>query len=159
MPAATPDPTHGNRRVCTTGKPVADCGFDPFERQSLVLMRHIFTAMARSRHARSEDLVPFTQGLFGTASGDRIFVALLCFVRTMSLSRSETFRYSNPLCPGCAIRITPEEEHLMRILHHVRAGREGRAMIHALMICDREPIGPLIEAAHAVIREGRAIAG
>ncbi len=147
-----PDPRQRDAQGCRKGKHLSDCGFDEVERRALTLMRHLFVGVAQNRPPGAPEAVMLARTLLGPANGDQAMAALLAFVQTMALSRGEPFRYANPFCPGCAARITADEERLVRVLHHVRRGQEGQAMIHALMLCEAGPIGPLIEAAHEVHR-------
>ncbi|ULB12423.1 hypothetical protein ORIO_21805 (plasmid) [Cereibacter azotoformans] len=147
-----PDPRPRDAQGCRKGRLLSDCDFDDVERHTLTLMRHLLVAMVQNRPQDAPDVAMLALGRLGPVNGDRALAALMGFVQTMALGRRDPFHYANPFCPGCAARITPDEERLLRVLHHVRRGQEGRAIVHALMLCDAQPVGPLIEAAHDVQR-------
>lgn len=120
-------------------------GLDAVEIQILDLMRLQFAQRAGQvpRHAAlPEDI---SRLAFGPAAAPRLTAAIARVIDEMASARSEVFRYSNPYCAGCARGITPEENHLLQMLHHQRRGHRGRAMVHALMICEARPIAALIE--------------
>ncbi len=121
--------------------------FDRFELGALEIMRLTFAAMEQNqpRYAPQAEEIAATR--FGRARAALIVSGLTAFVQVMAVSRSERFRYSNPFCDGCAAILTQDEANFLRILHHVRRGQRGRAMTHALMLCDARPVGPVLDAA------------
>ncbi len=126
---------------------LAGAGLDRFELQALDVLRLLFAAQSgnRPRHGATADGVAVA--LFGPEEGPVLLVALSAFIHTMAISRSERFRYSNPYCAGCARVLTRHEAGLMRILHHLRRARSGAAMIEALLLCEAQPVTPLLAAA------------
>lgn len=125
-------------------------GLDRFEQDALEVMRLVFARMSgsRPRHAAGPEDVAIR--LFGPQEGPALMAALSGLVDAMAISRSDRFRYSNPYCDGCARILTRNEANLMGVLHHARRERPGKAMAHALMLCDARPVGPMIAAAEAV---------
>ena len=126
---------------------LADAGFDSVERRALEVMRLIFAGMSKTRPRYAPDVSAVANTLFGCQRGGILLAGLTAFVQTMAISRSETFRYSNPFCTGCAAVMTENERHLLSILHHSRRGSTGRAMTSALFLCDARPVAPLLDAA------------
>lgn len=126
---------------CPTETLLDTAGFDGFERRTLTVMRQIFARPAGADAAVAADR------LFGTAQGPVLLVAITAMVQAMALSRSEPFHYSNPACPGCARVLTRHEALLLRVLHLVRRGRTGPAMVAALMLCNSRPVAHLLDAA------------
>lgn len=126
---------------------LAAAGLDRFELQSLDLLRLLFAAESgnRPRHGATADGVAVA--LFGATEGPVLLLALSTFIHTMARGRTERFRYSNPYCAGCARVLTRHEAGLMRILHHLRRARPGAAMIEALLLCEAQPVAPLLEVA------------
>lgn len=131
---------------------LSEAPFDQFESDTLAVIRQCCAAM-------SPECPPGQGDVFGTAA--RVFprdkqmflaTALVGFVQTMALGRSDKFTYSNPACPGCAVVLTETERHLLSVLHHVRRGEMGRAVTYAAMLCDQSPAEPLIAAAVDVAR-------
>ena len=134
-------------------------GLDLVEMQILDLMRLQFAQRADRvpRHAAMPEEV--ARQVFGAAAAPRLIAGITRVIDEMASARSEVFRYSNPYCAGCARGITPEESNLMQMLHHQRRGHRGRAMVHALMICEARPIAALIEVtAELAILTGNLIA-
>lgn len=144
-------PGHGEELLETAG-------FDRFEIQALDVMRLIFAAQSdqRPRHGATPEQV--AKASFGAESGPVLLVALTAFIQTMALSRAERFRYSNPYCVGCARILTRHEAGLLRILHHLRRGRGGPAMVQALMLCEARPVAALLEAAEDLAQLSPAVA-
>lgn len=134
-----------------------DSEFDHFEIQALDVMRLIFAAQSGNcpRHGATPEQV--ARMMFGADHGPVLLVAITAFVQTMALSRAERFRYSNPYCAGCARVLTRHEARLLRILHHLRRGRSGGAMIQALMLCEARPVAALLEAAEDLANLAPAI--
>lgn len=149
MPASRDPATHA--KVCGHPGPrerlLAEAGFDEFEIRALELMRLAFAAMGRRQPRYAPRIADVAHTLFGCHRGSVILAGLTAFVQAMALSRSDPFRYSSPFCAGCAGVLTENEHHLLSILHHARRGSTGRAMTHALFLCDARPVGPLLDAA------------
>lgn len=141
---------------CQRGRLIAETGFDRVEVEVLGLMRQVFAVMARRRPEAAPEPEHYARALFGPLRGARLMAAVVQTVQVMSMSRTDPFPYANPFCRGCAARITPTEEHLIRVLHHLRRGKDGRAIVHALMLCDARPVARVIEAARAIDLELKA---
>lgn len=122
-------------------------GLDPVEMRALELIRLILAEMAGPLPRYAPDLAQLARAQFGVPRGAAILAALTALVQAMSVSRRDAFHYSNPFCPGCCQVLTQGEAHLLRLLQHSRHGRRGRAMAHALMLCEARPVALLLEAA------------
>ena len=147
----TPPPrlgqTHGGGTPGPRESLLSHSGFDRFETRALDVMRLIFAAESGAcpRHGASAQAV--AASAFGHDMGPVLLVALSGFIHAMASSRRERFRYSNPYCAGCTRVITRDEAGLLRILHHLRRGHRGHAMIEALMLCEARPVETMMEAA------------
>lgn len=149
MPDANDSPYRNN--LCGHPGPreelVETAGLDRFERAALEVIRLILSDMAGHRPRYAPDTAQLAQARFGWQRGGAILAGLTAFAQTMSLSRRDTFHYSNPYCPGCCQVLTQGEGHLLRLLHHMRRGQRGRAMAHALILCEARPVAALLDAA------------
>lgn len=124
--------------------------FDSVEQRVLDLMRLIFSRRANALPRFAAKPADVARDHFGAEVGPLILQATEAVIQQMSLARRDTFHYTNPYCAGCADRLTAEEAHLLRIIKELRLGRRGSAMISGLMICEAEPIDPLIAAGAAL---------
>lgn len=146
----------GLSRQTTCGIPgpreerLQDSGLDTFEINALEVMRLIFARMSGNTPRYTPEVEAVAETLFGRPHSALVVAGLTAFVQVMAMSRTQRFHYSNPFCAGCATIMTQNEGHLMRVLHHVRRGQSGRAMTHALLLCEARPVAGLLEAAHDI---------
>ncbi|MHC0053003.1 hypothetical protein [Actibacterium sp. D379-3] len=154
--AATQPHADTARHICGIPKPgevlIARAGFDRFESDALFVMRHVFLTMQPNPSRAGADPYAAAETAFDGRAGIELATALVALVQTMAMGRSAGFSFSNPYCAGCAGVLTGCERHLLSLLHLTRRGAEGRAMVHALMLCDRAPAQALLAAAHEVAR-------
>lgn len=134
------------------GVSVENAGLNPFEIAVLTQMRYFFMNQAGLWPAYTPSPDEFTRLIFHTDDADEIAIVIYQFVMCVATSRTETFDFSSPFCAGCSRIMTDHERHLMMILKSLRKGRTGRAIIHALMICEKGPINDVIAAASRVVQ-------
>ncbi|NUB44328.1 hypothetical protein GEU84_008035 [Fertoebacter nigrum] len=130
--------------------PLEQAGLDGFETGLLALLRHFCASFA----------TPETQGWvlafriaverWGPRDGPATGQALLAVAQAMRLTRRSVFVFSNPLCPGCRAVITPNERHMMRMIHAARRGRAGEARAEAMLLCEGQDTTHLLQAVEAL---------
>ena len=131
--------------------PVVGLGLQPGELAVLALQRHFFCTFAE----------PATQGWMqafalddgGLAHLPRGAVALLVLTQVQALRavRRSPFRFSNPFCPVCSRRVTPDEMELLSLLRNCQTARD-LATAHAARLSDGV-LNPGLELASARLAE------
>ena len=116
--------------------PVNAIGLDEFEIGLLATMRYFITSFA----------APETQGWvlayrtaaerWGISDGAKAAYAMFDIVDAMRRARTTMFHFSDPHCPTCRETVTPNERHLMCMIHAIRRGRVGEAQTEAMLLTE-----------------------
>lgn len=68
-------------------------------------------------------------------------------VQAMRFSRKSTFRFSNPYCDCCRVRISTSERHIMETIRALAEGDAVTARTNALVLCEGYETEPFLRAA------------
>lgn len=84
---------------------------------------------------------------------------VLASVQSMRMSRVSCFQFNNPMCKGCASIVSEHERQFMNVFRAVREGSKGRALTHAMILCEGNDtelfISRMEELAIAISRANR----
>lgn len=134
-----------SRRLGDT--PVSNLGLDDFEVVLLSVVRHFITSFAAPDTQSWTEALRIASDTFGVSEGAKAAVTLLGVVEAMRRSRRSTFQFSDPNCPTCCSVVTPNERHLMRMVHALRRGRVSEAQTDAMLLCEGAQTEAVLRAA------------
>ncbi|WP_224826720.1 hypothetical protein [Cognatishimia sp. MH4019] len=121
---------------------------NPFERNILAVARHFFQTFACP--AGQIWIEGFRQAdqLFAPHDAAQHAFGTLNTVQKMRIARKSTFKFSNPLCPGCASLLTENERQLTSALAAVRTSQRSAAHVHAMLLTEGNDPQPMLLAMH-----------
>lgn len=119
---------------------------NPFEGKILTIARCFFQTFACPGGQTWIESFRMADKLFACEDSAQYAFGTLNIVQTMRVARSSTFKFSNPLCPGCASLLTDSERQLTSALAAVRAGQRGTAHIHAMLLTEGNDPQPMLRA-------------
>ncbi|MEM1389124.1 MAG: hypothetical protein AAF748_10730 [Pseudomonadota bacterium] len=130
---------------------VSDMDFTPPDRALLTIARFFFLAF--SEPAQHDWMRAFDIGrqVFGAERGAAIAAGMLDLVRDMRLARRSRFHFSNPDCPCCANVLCESERQLMGIVAALAQGKQSEAHANALLLCEGNDIGALLDSGRALV--------
>ncbi len=102
-------------------------GFDEFERGLLIVLRHLMTSYARPESQAWELAFGIAVERWGVADGPRIAQGVLAVVQALRRCRTARFRHADPLDAEARLRLTPDEENFIHMLHAMRRDRTAEA--------------------------------
>lgn len=127
---------------------VAAQGYDDKTLQVLQLARMFFVSFSKPETEFWMKAYGFGEHIFGAPMGATVAQATLTMVSEMRCARPHTFNYTDPRCLDCSAYLTPEERYLMDSFVHINAGRQTKARMSAMMLCEgKDPTGFLHAAA------------
>lgn len=129
------------------GTSVESAGLDAFELGLLAVARHFIVSFAAPETQSWTVAFKIASERWGISEGARAAATVLVVIEEMRLARKSVFRFSDPNCPNCRQSLTPNERHLMLILHAIRRGRVGDAQTEAMLLCEGEDAKGLLRAA------------
>jgi len=107
--------------------PVTSAGLDEFELGLLSVARHFIISFAAPDTQSWTIALNIASERWGISEGARAAVSLLAVIEAMRRARRSMFHFSDPNCPTCRETLTPNERHLMLMIHAIRQGQIGQA--------------------------------
>lgn len=127
--------------------PVAGSGLDEFEVGLLAVARHFIISFAAPDTQSWAVALAIASERWGISQGARAAVSMLTVIDAMRRARRSMFHFSDPHCPTCRDFMTPNERHLMQMIHTIRAGRVGDAQTEAMLLCEGAETTAVLQAA------------
>jgi len=127
--------------------PVTSAGLDEFELGLLSVARHFIISFAAPDTQSWTIALNIASERWGISEGARAAVSLLAVIEAMRRARRSMFHFSDPNCPTCRETLTPNERHLMLMIHAIRQGQIGQAQTEAMLLCEGEDTTDLMRAA------------
>ncbi|MEL6508174.1 MAG: hypothetical protein AAFQ47_13285 [Pseudomonadota bacterium] len=143
---------HENRPTRCCGAPNANPklartdNLNPFEGKILTIARCFFQSFAFPAGQTWIESFKMADNFFKSEDAAQYALGTLNVVQTMRVARNSTFKFSNPLCPGCASLLTEAERQLTSALAAVRMGQRSTAHIHALLLTEGNDPQPMLRA-------------
>lgn len=135
-----------------SGTLIENAGLSRFEIAVLTQMRYFFLSQAGLWPAHTPAPDELAKLIFHTDNPREIATVIYNFIMCVARRRQEDFSFSSPFCAGCSRIMTNHERNLMMILKSLRKGQTGRAMIHAMMMCEKGSIDDVISAADRIVQ-------
>ncbi|MEL6953382.1 MAG: hypothetical protein AAFN09_00125 [Pseudomonadota bacterium] len=148
MSEPDPDPCCG-RPVEDKDSLRAEAGLDTAEHGILDIARFYFSSFAHPDSQAWMAGLDTAQALFGD-DGPRIAARVMDVLRAMRCARRSTFMFNAPTCPGCSRILTEHERRLIQGFAALRRGAMGQARVEAMMLCEGNPTGALLDAMQAL---------
>ncbi len=123
---------------------------NPFEGKILTIARCFFQTFACPAGQTWIESFRMADKLFASDYAAQYAFGTLNIVQTMRVARNSTFKFSNPLCPGCASLLTHSERQLTSALAAVRTGQRSTAHIHAMLLTEGNDPQPMLRAMHTL---------
>lgn len=141
----TPDRSCLHRQPSVKEISLADADFDVCETTVLEIARCYWQTFAYpASQAWLSAFQRANQGSWGHRGGV-IGLQVLEAVQAMRMSRTSCFHFSNPDCKCCSAIVSEHERHFMNVFRSLRDGRVGPARTHAMILCEGNDTGELME--------------
>ena len=125
---------------------LAKMGLDDFEVGLLSIARHFFASFAQPETQAWHVAFRISAERWGIGDGAKAACAMLDIADAMRRARPTEFTFSDPTCPTCREALTPNERHLMSMIHAIRRGRIGDAQTAAMLLTEGARNTDLIRA-------------
>lgn len=149
---------HPNRKTGDRAHPhmpdtvgLEECAYRDEDVALLEVMRYFFVSFTDPERQAWETAFQCSEIYFGPQRGGEVALALLRMIQTMRVSRRTTFRFSNPYCSSCRLRVTDCERHMLGAFRDLSAKNTASARAKALMLCEGFPAGEFLNAAAALV--------
>ncbi|MEL7213705.1 MAG: hypothetical protein AAGK92_13665 [Pseudomonadota bacterium] len=119
---------------------------NPFEGKILTIARCYFQTFACPAGQTWIESFRMAEQFFKPEDASQYALGTLNVVQTMRSARRSTFKFSNPLCPGCSSLLTEAERQMTSALAAVRMGQRSSAHIHALLLTEGNDPQPMLRA-------------
>lgn len=134
--------------------PLEDCGYSAEQVAVLEIMRFFFVAYSDPGRHAWETAFSHARKAFGETRGPVMAAKVLEMVQAMRYSRKSVFRFSNPYCECCRLRISNSERHMLDAVCALRRGDTVGARANALVLCEGFETDGFLDAARNLVAEG-----
>ncbi|MEJ6392155.1 hypothetical protein V8J82_02745 [Gymnodinialimonas sp. 2305UL16-5] len=124
---------------------VEAAGLDRFEDITLQIFRYFFQAFACPQSQGWVHALEVARSACGE-HGASVAHKVLDAMRAVRTTRTSTFMFNSPSCPGCAAILSEHERRLMSALASIRRGRVAPAQLELMMLCEGNDVSGAISA-------------
>ena len=127
-------------------RPLSDLAPDEAEAGVLTIIRHFCATFANPAGQSWAHALTIAQERFADQGGSAFGMAVFDMAQALRMSRQAGFHFSDPLCLNCRLQVTRDEQNLLGLIQALRRGRPSDVAAHALILCEGNDTGPLIQA-------------
>lgn len=128
-----------------------EAGYDPTERAILEVSRLFFQTFAVPQSQTWLLALQCAELRFPPDLSAQIGFDILAAVQAMRVSRTSSFCFNNPTCPGCSKIVSEHERQFMGVFRAIRQKRTSVAQTYALLICEGNDTTRLIARMSALV--------
>lgn len=143
----------GTQKPCCGGsdgaRPLTE--LDEHELACLDIARRFCLSFANPAIPGWESAIDCAVGRFGDRRGSQVAVAILSVLRTMRVSRRDTFVFNSPRCRTCSETLTRDEERLIGTIRSASAGRFGSTEVDAMILCQGNGVDAYVAAVRNLV--------
>jgi hypothetical protein len=125
---------------------VAGSRLDAFEQASLGVMRFMASSLATPQSQHWREALHLAAHAWGPVQVPALAFGLLNVLDAMRMTRKPMFRFSNPACPECRLRLSQHERQLMFCIAHARRNRRTALNADATILCCGEDPTMFVQA-------------
>lgn len=151
-PRKSPSSRDQNRRCNqnnnTSNISIAELNLNAEDYAVLITARYFFASFAEPDQTLWTQPVLHSDAFFPHHSDHRANVqAVLHYIQTIRSTRRSVLMFSNPGCSCCSSIVTEPERHMIEILRNIQHGQRSKAHTHALLLCEGNDVGHVMQAA------------
>ena len=120
-------------------------GLDREEFFVLTVARYFFQSFADPQTEGWTRAMLGAESWLGRDAAPELVHAVFHVIQKMRCARRSTFQFSNPDCPHCAATLCAHERLLLNACRSMARGRPEEAAGHAMILCEGNDTGPLLE--------------
>ncbi len=125
---------------------VSDAGLDADDRDVLKAMRLVFRTFANPASQGWTQGLSVVRASFAHRNAGEVFHGIVAVVDALRSARQSGFHFTNPDCANCSRYLCDDERLLMGSLTACREGRRSVSHANALLLCEGNDTGALLES-------------